>query len=134
MSSTQAASNSGPGYAKHPEHKLNLVPCEGRVHVVSNGETVADTTQALVMQEGDYAPRYYIPRADVRGDLVTSTDTETYCPFKGRASYWSFTVDGTIAEDAAWSYEDPYDEMLGITGYFSFYEERVDALTVESPG
>ena len=134
MSVTPTADNSGPGYAKHPEHTLNLEPFSGGVRVVANGKTIADTTQALVMREGDYAPRYYIPPADVRSDLVTPSATETYCPFKGKASYWTFTVGGRANEDVAWSYETPYDEMLAIKEYFSFYEDRVDEMIIGDGG
>lgn len=133
MSDTSTASNSGPGYAKHPGHTIRLEPCPQRVRAVLNGETIADTTRALAMLEGDYEPRYYVPRDDVRSDLVSATETDTYCPFKGTASYWTFTTGDRVSEDAAWSYETPYDEMMAIKGYFCFYDDRVDDLIIDDP-
>lgn len=131
MNATVGEGNPGPGYKMHPRHTLRIEPAAKRVRAVLNGETVADTTRALVMWEADYPPCYYIPRADVRNDLIADSTTDTYCPFKGAASYWTFEVDGKIARDAAWSYETPFDEVAEIKGYLAFYPDRVDELTVE---
>lgn len=131
MSTTAATENSGPGYAKHPEHTITIKPTTQRVRAVLNGETIADTTRALVMQEGTYAPCYYVPRADVRENLITPTATDSYCPFKGIASYWTFSVEEKVAVDAAWSYQNPYDEVMEIKGHLAFYPDRVDELAID---
>ncbi len=130
MSVTQNGSNSGPGYVKQKAHTLTLEPVPQRIRVIINGETVADTKRALELTESNCPPRYYFPRTDVRNVGLTTSATDTYCPFKGTASYWAFTVGDRVAEDAAWSYEEPYDEMLSIKGYFCFYDERVDEVIV----
>ena len=133
MSTTSAAENPAPGYVKKPDHSIVIEPLGLRLRVILNGEIVADTAGALAMNEDSCPTRYYLPREDVRTDLFAASSTDSYCPFKGAASYWTFSAGGETAEDAAWSYEAPYDEMLEIKGYFSFYEERVDQVIIGEP-
>ena len=89
------------------------------------GEIVADSITAKVLTEGDLPPRFYLPRSDVRMDLLTRTATSTHCPWKGEAEYWSLTVAGEIHHDIAWSYPRPVPEAAGIAGLLCFYNERV---------
>ena len=121
-------SNSGPGYKSHPEHKVELKPGPARVRVIVNGETIADTTNAIALHEASYPPVLYIPRADVQMDRLVRTTHHTRCPFKGEASYYSLVPNG--AENAVWSYEAPYDEVLPIKEHLAFYPNKVDAITV----
>jgi uncharacterized protein (DUF427 family)/class 3 adenylate cyclase len=102
-------------------------PSPVRVRVEFGGETVADSRRALVLHETRLPPVYYLPRADVREDLLEPSDYRTYCPFKGNASYWTLVVGGSRAEHAAWSYEDPLPEAAPIRGHLAFYRNRVDA-------
>jgi uncharacterized protein (DUF427 family) len=118
--------NSGPGYRKHPEHRIEVKPAGLRVRVTLNGEVIADSRDAVEMKEGDYPAVYYVPRKDVRMDRLIRSSHQTYCPFKGQASYFSL-VDG--AENAVWSYEQPYDEMLVIKERLAFYPDKVDSIT-----
>jgi uncharacterized protein (DUF427 family) len=118
--------NSGPGYRKHPEHRIDVKPAGLRVRVTLNGEVIADSRDAVEMKEGDYPAVYYVPRKDVRMDRLIRSSHQTYCPFKGQASYFSL-VDG--AENAVWSYEQPYDEMLVIKERLAFYPDKVDSIT-----
>ena len=120
--------NSGPGYAQHPEHTVTVAPFKGRVVVEVNGEILADTQHALQLNEARYPAVYYIPRSDTRMDRLVPTDHHTHCPFKGDASYFSVT---NGVENAVWSYEHPYDEVLSIREYLAFYRDRVGALKVE---
>ncbi len=84
-------------------HPITIEPTKGRVQVRINGELVADTTAALVLQEATLPAVQYIPLADVAQDRLTRTDTATYCPFKGDASYYSVTTSaGDTVEDAIW--------------------------------
>jgi uncharacterized protein (DUF427 family) len=52
---------------------------------------------------------------------VEPSEKTTFCPFKGTASHW--TVAGV--ENAAWSYEDPKQEVGAIRGLLAFYPDRV---------
>ena len=63
---------------------------------------------------------------DVRMDLLTPTETESRCPYKGWAHYWSVTVDGSTHEDIAWGYRTPLPESTGVAGLVCFYNEKVD--------
>jgi len=120
--------NSGPGYAKHPEHTVTIAPFKGRVVVELNGEVLSQTERALELREADYPPVYYVPRSDTHMDRLVPTTHKTHCPFKGEASY--FSIKGG-AENAVWSYEHPYDEALAIREHLAFYPDRVSAIRVE---
>lgn len=123
--------NPAPGYAKKPDHVVAVAPFKGRVSVNLGGERIADTRHALLMRETGHGDVYYLPRADVRMDLATLADGSSYCPFKGKAAYFSFEAGGKSAESAAWSYEAPYDEASAIKDHLAFYSGRVDAVSVE---
>lgn len=118
----------------HPEikepnagHPITIEPTKGRVQVRINGELVADSTAALGLQEVTLPLVQYIPLADVVQDRLTRTDTSTYCPFKGDASYYSVTTsDGDIVEDAIWTYEQPYPAVAPIAGHVAFYPNKAE--------
>ena len=132
MNDENTQTNSGPGFAKHPGYKITLSQPQQRVRIHLGGVCIVDTTQALVLEENTYSPVYYFPRADVQLTLMTRTDDTTHCPFKGHATYWSFAAAGQAFENVAWSYEDPYDEMLEIKDFIAFYPDRVDEILAES--
>jgi len=127
-----SGSNSGPGWKKHPDHRLAIRPARARVCVTFRGEVIADTRNAVQMEEAmegsTVAPIvYYLPRTEVKMERLARTLHRTYCPFKGEASYFSI-IGGP--ENAVWSYEQPYDEMAAIKDYVAFYPEKVDAIEV----
>jgi uncharacterized protein (DUF427 family) len=62
-------------------------------------------------------------------DLLQRSDTTTYCPYKGTASYWSAVIDGVVVDDVAWSYEDPVPESNALRGLLSFDTGRVSVVT-----
>ncbi len=111
----------------NPDYRLEILPSAKRVKVVFNGTVVADTTSALLLRETRYAPVYYLPREDVRMDLMERTGHHTHCPFKGNASYWNLTVGEKSAENVVWSYEEPLPEVAELEGYLAFYQNRMDA-------
>ena len=91
-----------------------------------NGEVVADTTRAQYLRETKHLPVYYFPIDDVRRDLLIATDHSSHCPFKGDASYWTVKVGDHEAENAVWSYNQPYPEVAEIKDYLAFYWDRMD--------
>ncbi len=123
------STNSGPGYKKHPEHRVETKPAGVRVQVTFNGAVIADTRDAIRLEEADYPAVYYVPRKDVKMERLSRTSHQTYCPFKGNASYYSL-VNGP--ENAVWTYETPYDEVLVIKEHLAFYPDKVDAITARS--
>jgi uncharacterized protein (DUF427 family) len=108
------------------EHPITITPTGKRVVVRVNGEIVADTTDALQLQESTYAAVQYIPLADIVQDVLTRTDTSTYCPFKGDAGYYSVTTGGVTVEDAIWFYEQPYPAVAEIAGHAAFYPDKAE--------
>jgi uncharacterized protein (DUF427 family) len=121
------SANSGPGWKKHPDHRITTKPAGVRVQVKLKGELIADTRDAIRMEEGDYPAVYYFPRKDVKMERLVRTTHQSYCPFKGQASYYSLK-DG--AENAVWTYEKPYDEMSVIKERLAFYPDKVESITV----
>jgi uncharacterized protein (DUF427 family) len=110
-------------------HQITITPADARVVVTVGGEKIADTDKAVVLAETGLPPRYYLPREDVRFDLLSPTDTHTTCPFKGQANYWSAQAGGQVLADVVWSYESPIPKAAGIAGLVCFYNDRVE-LTV----
>jgi len=115
------------GYASRPDYDVHFEACPKRVRVVFNGETVADSTAVMRLHETGHLPVYYFPRADVRRDLLRATAHDSFCPYKGEASYWTVAAGGREAENAVWSYEAPFEETAEIKDYFAFYWNRMDA-------
>jgi len=110
-------------------HTITITPADLHVEVTLGGERLAESYRPVLLDETGLPRRYYLPREDVRTDLLRRTDTATTCPFKGEASYWSAQIGGESHEDVAWSYEAPIPQAEGITGLMCFYPDRVD-LTV----
>ena len=114
------------------EHPITIEPTHGRVRVRVMGETVADTRAALRLRESNYPAVQYIPLEDVVQEVLTRTDTHTYCPYKGDASYYSVTTAaGATVDDVIWTYERPHAAVREIAGHVAFYPDRAD-ITVET--
>ncbi len=116
-----------PGFAKNPDKLLDFDPSPRRVRIKFNGETIVDSTRAMLMREGGHVPIYYFPMEDVAMGFFTLTDHETHCGYKGNASYWTLKVKDRIEENVMWSYRNPYDEMPAIKDHVAFYWNRVDS-------
>jgi uncharacterized protein (DUF427 family) len=109
------------------EHPITIEPTRGRVQVRVNGQIVADTQAALTLQEATLLGVQYIPMSDVVQEVLTRTDTKTYCPFKGEASYYSVTTGGRdTVDDAIWTYEEPYPAVAAIAGHVAFYPNKAE--------
>ncbi|HEV7964349.1 MAG TPA: DUF427 domain-containing protein [Actinoplanes sp.] len=115
-----------------PDHPITVTPNPAHIVVTVAGKVVADTRRALTLQESTYPPVQYIPIEDVERSLLERTDTATYCPFKGDASYYSITVGGERSVDAIWVYEQPYDAVAEIKDHVAFYPDRVDAIDIQA--
>ncbi|MGH8966593.1 MAG: DUF427 domain-containing protein, partial [Actinomycetes bacterium] len=110
-----------------PAHRLLFEPFPRRVRAVFGGATVLDTTSGMLLHESNLLPQLYLPRSDIRDDLLTRTDHRTHCPFKGDASYWSVTVNGRTADNALWSYLDPLPDAGWLRGHVALYWGSMDA-------
>ena len=108
-------------------HPITITGTKGRVQVRVNGELVADTTAALELRAASIPAGQYIPLADVAHERLTRTETVTYCPFKGDASYYAVTTSaGDTVEDVIWTYEQPYPAVAEIAGHVAFYTNKAD--------
>src|SRR3979490_338811 len=92
-----------------PGRALYLEPTPKRIRVIIGGETVADSSHAMLLQESGLQPTYYFPPEDVRSDLLEPTDKHTHCPKKGEASYYTISVGERVVKNGAWYYPDPID-------------------------
>jgi uncharacterized protein (DUF427 family) len=109
-------------HARDPHHRVDTVRASRRVEVYAGGDKLADSVRPLLLFETTLPTRYYLPFADVRTDLLTASETVSYCPYKGEARYLSHTA----MPDVAWSYPDPIPENPKIRDLVCFYNERVD--------
>ncbi len=110
-------------------HTITISPGRQHVVVTLRGEKLAESDRPVLLDETGLPTRYYLPREDVRTDLLRRTDSATTCPFKGQASYWSAQVGGETYQDLVWSYETPIPQAEQIAGLMCFYSDRVE-LTV----
>jgi uncharacterized protein (DUF427 family) len=108
-------------------HPITVEPTGKHVTVRVNGELVAETDHALTLQESTYPAVQYIPLSDVMAERLDRSDTETYCPFKGDASYYHVvTAAGETVQDAIWTYRNPYPAVAQIAGHVAFYPDKAD--------
>ncbi|AVA34640.1 MAG: DUF427 domain-containing protein [Burkholderiaceae bacterium] len=113
-----------------PDHPITITRQGGRVVVTVAGKVIADTRNALTLQEAAYPAVQYVPREDVDMSELSRTSHGSYCPYKGDAAYYSIPAGGARAENAVWTYESPYPAVSAIAGYLAFYPDRVDSIGI----
>lgn len=113
-----------------PDHPITIQKNPDRVVVKVAGQVIADTRHALSLQEATYPAVQYIPRKDVDLAQLERTDNETYCPYKGEASYYSIIPGGEKTVNAVWTYESPYAAVADIQDHVAFYPDRVDSIEI----
>jgi uncharacterized protein (DUF427 family) len=113
------------GHPRDPFHRVDVRRSSRPVRIEVGGEAVAESTSARFVAETSLPLRFYVPREDVRLELVPS-DRRTYCPYKGHASYWSVDAGGRPRPDLGWSYEEPLPDAVALEGLVAFWDERVD--------
>ncbi|MDY6998669.1 MAG: DUF427 domain-containing protein [Actinomycetota bacterium] len=108
-------------------HPITVEPTGRHVVVRVGGDLVAETDAALTLREASYPAVQYIPLSDVATGQLTCSDTTTYCPYKGDASYYNVvTGSGAVVADAVWTYERPFRAVAQIAGHVAFYPDRAD--------
>lgn len=80
-----------------------------------NGTVIASTDSYEIV-EGNV----YFPPSSIKSEFFSKTNTTTHCPWKGDASYYTLTVDGTELKDAAWYYPDAFEKANHIKNYVAF--------------
>lgn len=116
-----------------PDHPIELRAPGGRTRARFQGHVIADSAEAIMVEEAGYKAVCYFPRDDVDMAYFGRTARQTHCPYKGRASYFTLRMEGAIAEDAAWSYEDPYPAMDVLRDRIAFYPHPVEVYRVDEP-
>jgi uncharacterized protein (DUF427 family) len=99
--------------------------------VVFNDIIIAETNRAVRVLETSHPPVYYIPDGDVQQRFLSDSDHQSYCEFKGLATYYTLKVGEKVATNAAWSYHNPASGYESIKDYIAFYPGRVDACYVD---
>jgi uncharacterized protein (DUF427 family) len=113
-------------HPRNPYTRIDILPSSRHVRIEVDGVTIAESTSPRILFETGLPARYYLAKTDVRLDLLTHTDTTTFCPYKGTAEYWSVRAGDTVHEDFVWSYPTPLPESERIAGLVAFYNEKVD--------
>ena len=111
-------------HPRDPFHRVDVLASSRQVSLELGGQVLAHSSRPVLLFETMLPTRYYLPREDVRAELIPSSK-RTYCAYKGQASYWSVPADGDLLADIAWTYEDPLHDALDVRGLIAFFTERV---------
>jgi len=118
-------------HTQDPQHRVECRDFAGQVRVTVGDAVLADTTRAVLLSETSYPERYYLPPEDLRSDVLVESDSHTFCPYKGVASYWSFRGgNGEEITDVGWTYAEALGDALPIQGMVCFYPEKVEVTAV----
>ena len=118
--------DSGATRARRADHPITVEPNPSHITVTLDGRVIAETDKALELREASYPAVQYIPLADVDKTVLADSDHQTYCPFKGDASYYSVAHNGHTLENAVWTYRAPYDAVAPIADHVAFYPDKVE--------
>lgn len=113
-------------HPRDPYTRVDVLASSRHVRVEVDGVTIADSVRPTLVFETGLPTRYYLPKSHVRMDLLRPTQTQSHCPYKGTAEYWSLEVGSETYPDVAWSYRTPLPESQKLIGLVAFYDERVD--------
>lgn len=108
-----------------PDHPITISQTSTHVVVSAGDKVVADTSKPLILHEASYPPVYYLPLSDFDQDVLEPSQKESYCPYKGQASYYSIRTGDGLIEDAVWYYDEPYDAVSEIAGHAAVYPDKV---------
>ena len=114
------------GHPQDPFKRIDIRSSSRHVRIEVDGEVLADSSRPMLLFETGLSTRYYLPRGDVRMDLLRQTSTRTYCAYKGEAAYWSLDLGDRTLEDIAWTYEAPLSDAGAVIDRVAFFDERVD--------
>jgi len=112
------------GHAADSYHRIDIRQASRSLVVRHRGRTVAETRRPIVLYESGFAPRWYVPRADVDESALTRVEAQTFCPYKGLCTYYD--IGDSVR--AAWSYREAYREMSRISDLVSFEPDLVSVL------
>jgi uncharacterized protein (DUF427 family) len=114
-----------------PDHPITIRPAGKRWRAKFAGHVIADSNDALILKESTYPEVIYFPREDVSMEYMSRTSHHSHCPYKGEAAYYTLLMDGNFAENAVWTYEQPYPATEAIAGRLAFYPDKVELYEVD---
>lgn len=120
-----------PGHRKWPDHRVEEQRLKERMRVEAAGRGIAESSDVIRVREDRHPDRYYFPRSDIDMSRLQRTDSTTECPFKGTAHYYSVEIADKHLEDAAWTYEEPYEEHSALKDRVAFYHDKVREIDVK---
>jgi len=107
-----------------------LVRCEARVLIVLNDAPLVDSIHAMRVLETTHPPTFYIPASDVDMSRLQSVAGNSFCEWKGVASYYDIDGAHAMRPRVAWTYHKPTPAFADIAGYIAFYPHAMDACFV----
>jgi uncharacterized protein (DUF427 family) len=110
------------GHAADAYHRIDIRTTSRVLEVRHGGEVVARSEHPVVLYESGFAPRWYVPRADIDESRLQAVEGQTFCPYKGLADYY----DIGDAKRAAWSYREAYPEVGRVEDLVSFEADKVE--------
>ena len=113
-------------HPRDPYTRVDILASSRAVRVELDGLVLAESHSPRILFETGLPPRYYLPISDLRTDLLVPSTTQTHCPYKGTATYWSVKVGDKTYDDYVWIYRAPLPESQKVAGLACFYNERVD--------
>jgi uncharacterized protein (DUF427 family) len=113
-------------HPRDPYTRVDILPSSRHVRIEVDGVTVAESDKPTLLFETGLPVRYYLPKPQVRMDLLVPTDSVSHCPYKGQAEWWSVRTGDDVHADLAWSYRTPLPESQKIAGLVAFYNEKAD--------
>ncbi len=114
-----------------PNHPISVEPVETPARVQAGGSSVIDAPRFLELREASYPAVAYLPRDCADMAKLVRSDHTTWCPYKGEASYFHIRkADGSLIENALWTYEDPLPAVAAIKDHLAAYSQRVDAVEI----
>lgn len=113
------------GHLRDPFTRVEVVPSSRSVRVLIDDAVIGETHNPKILSETGLPNRYYLPWEDIRSDMLEHSETRTYCPYKGRSTYWSLRLDDELIPDVAWCYEDPLNDAIPVLGHACFLHDRL---------
>ena len=114
-----------------PDHPITIRRADKRWRAKFADHVIADSADAVILKESTYPEVIYFPREDVSMEYMSRTTHHSHCPYKGDAAYYTLLMDGHFAENAVWTYEQPYPAMQQIEGRLAFYPDKVELYEVD---
>jgi len=115
-----------------PDHPITIAPAPRRWRVAFENHVIGDSGDVLLLEEAGHGPVAYFPREDVDMAYFARTGRTTHCPYKGDAAYYTILMDGHFADNAVWTYEDPFPAMEQIRGRLAFYPDKVEIYEIDA--